>query len=67
MHREHCWNNRSEPAPGYWHVVRQYQPDGRYYYVHEWIENKMSKPCGQPGKGLPPADVCVGCKHLMES
>lgn len=63
--REHCWNNRPHPANGYWTVVRDYMSDGRYTYKQQYIENRMSKECGQPGKDLPPAAGCVGCDHLQ--
>lgn len=63
---EPCHNNRPSPAVGYYATNRRYLPDGRWVLDPVWIPNTMSKECGQPGAGLPPAPGCVGCKHLKD-
>ena len=65
--REWCWNNRQPTPEGYWVVVRDYKPNGQYTYKQQFIPNRMSESCGQPGKDLPPAVGCVGCKDLQAS
>jgi hypothetical protein len=62
--KEHCHNNRPPPLDGYWVHVRHYHADGTYTFKMQEIPNVMSRECGQPGKGLPPAEGCVGCRFL---
>jgi hypothetical protein len=49
--------------PGYYAEDRYYQEDGRWSRIMQWIPNRMSPECQQPGEQKPDAG-CVGCEEL---
>lgn len=61
--REACWNNRSPRSQGHYAMDRYYYPNGKWTLRLEYVEDRMSDPCGQR-KGMNPPG-CEGCEELQ--
>lgn len=64
--REHCHNNRTQPAPGFFAEDREFV-GGRLVKTTRWIPARWidgAAKCGQAAPGNPVWRGCAGCGEL---